>query len=89
MFGEIPAYGFFIRHARGIEFNNVTVNFLNEEMRPPFFLEDVAFAKFNNVTGHRNLMVPMFMLRNVSDFTTNACGGVANMHLDRVAQQNF
>jgi polygalacturonase len=89
MFGEIPAYGFFIRHARGIEFNNVTVSYLTEEMRPPFLLEDVTFAKFNNVTGYRNLDVPMFVLRNVSDFTTNSCGGVANMHLDRVTQQNF
>jgi polygalacturonase len=89
MFGEIPAYGFFIRHARGIEFNNVTVNYLNEEMRPAFLLEEVTFAKFNNVTGYRNLNIPMFTLRNVSDFTTNACGGVANMHLDRVTQQNF
>jgi polygalacturonase len=45
MFGEIPAYGFYIRHARGIEFNNVTVGYLTEELRPPFLLEDVAFAK--------------------------------------------
>ena len=89
MFGEIPAYGFFIRHVRGIELNSVTVSYLTEEMRPPFLLEDVTFAKFNNVTGYRNLNVPMFVLRNVSDFTTNSCGGVANMHLDRVTQQNF
>ena len=89
MFGEIPAYGFFIRHVRGIELNNVTVSYLTEEMRPPFLLEDVTFAKFNNVTGYRNLNVPLFVLRNVSDFTTNSCGGVANMHLDRVTQQNF
>lgn len=89
MFGEMPAYGFFVRHARGIEFNGVTVNYLMEEMRPPFFLEDVTFARFNNVTGYRALNVPMFVLRNVSDFNTYACGGVPDMHLDRVAQQNY
>jgi polygalacturonase len=89
MFGEMPAYGFFVRHARGVEFNGVTVSYLTEDMRPPFFLEDVTFAKFNNVTGYRALMVPMFMLRNVSDFNTYSCGGVPDMHLDRVAQQNF
>lgn len=89
MFGELPAYGFFVRHARGIDFNNVTVSYLSEEMRPPFLLADVTNAKFNSVTAYRPLMVPMFVLRNVSDFTTNACGSVPNMHIDRVAQQSF
>jgi len=89
MFGELPAYGFFVRHARGIDFNNVTVSYLTEEMRPPFLLADVTNAKFNSVTAYRALIVPIFVLRSVSDFTTNACGGVPNMHIDRVAQQNF
>ena len=89
MFGEMPAYGFFVRHARGLEFNNVTVNYLTEEMRPPFFLEDVTFARFNNVTGYRALNVPMFVLRNVSDFNTYACSGVSDMHVDRVAQRDY
>ena len=89
MFGEIPAYGFFVRHVRGVAFNSVTVSYLTEEMRPPFFLEDVTFAKFNNVTGYRALLVPMFVLRNVSDFNTYACISVPDMHLDRVEQKSF
>jgi polygalacturonase len=89
MFGEMPAYGFFVRHARGVEFNSVTVNYLTEEMRPPFFLEDVTFAKFNNVTGYRALSVPMFVLRNVSDFNTYACISVPDMHVNRVLKQEY
>ena len=89
MFGVMPAYGFFVRHVQGIQFNNVTVSYLDAEMRPPFFLQDVTFAKFNNVTGYRALLVPMFVLRNVSDFNTHGCISVADMHLDRVAKQSF
>jgi polygalacturonase len=89
MFGETPAYGFFIRHVEGIEFNNVTVNFLNPEMRPPFVLDEVTFARFNNVTGYRALLVPMFMLKNVSDFNTRGLIGVPDMHADRIVKQNF
>ena len=89
MFGETPAYGFFIRHAQGVEFNNVTVSYLNEEMRSPFLLEDVTFAKFNNVTGYRALIVPMFVLRNVSDFNTRGCISVPDMHVDRIVKQTF
>src|SRR5437763_7293240 len=89
MFGETPAYGFFVRHVAGIEFNNVTVNYLNAEMRPPFLLDEVTFAKFNNVTGYRALIVPMFVLRNVSDFNTRGCISVPDMHVDRIVKQTF
>jgi len=78
-----------VRHARGVEFNNVTVSYLSPEMRPPFLLEDVTFAKFNSVTGYRALTVPMFVLRDVSDFNTNGCISVRDMHLDRVTKQSF
>ena len=89
MFGEMPAYGFFVRHAQAIEFDNVVVSYLDPEMRPPFFLEDVTFAKFNNVTGYRALMVPMFALRNVSDFNTHGCISVADMHVNRIVKQDY
>src|SRR5438067_3530794 len=89
MFGETPAYGFFVRHVEGIEFNNVTVNYLNAEMRPPFLLEEVTFAKFNNVTGYRALIVPMFVLRSVSDFNTRGCISVPDVHVDRIVKQTF
>jgi len=89
MFGETPAYGFFVRHVEGIEFNNVTVHYLTEEMRPPFVLEDVTFAKFNNVTGYRAALVPMFALKNVSDFSTRGCLSVPDMHVDRIVKRTF
>src|SRR5215510_7581374 len=41
MFGEIPAYGFFIRHAKGVSLSNVEVSYLTEEFRPAFVLDDV------------------------------------------------
>src|SRR5437764_677861 len=89
MFGETPAYGFFVRHVAGIEFNNVTVNYLNAEMRPPFLLDEVTFAKFNNVTGYRALIVPMFVLRNFFDFNNRGCISVPDMHVDRIVKQTF
>jgi len=89
MFGELPAYGFFIRHAAGITLNNVTVSYLETDFRPPFRLVDVVDAKFNHVTAHRPLSIPMFVLNNVSDFTTNGCSGIADMHLDRAEQKNL
>src|SRR5207249_4429435 len=39
MFGDTPAYGFFIRHATGIQMHNVAVTYMNEDARPPFVLD--------------------------------------------------
>src|SRR3989454_3862136 len=49
MFGELPAYGFFIRHAKGIALSNLDVSYLQEDQRPPFVLADVQGADFINV----------------------------------------
>jgi len=43
MFGMLPAYGFFIRHAKGIELNNVEVGFMRKtEGRPSFWTKSTA-----------------------------------------------
>jgi polygalacturonase len=89
MFGEMPAYGFFIRHAKGIALNDVSISYLTAEMRPPFVLDEVTTAELNHITAQRGENVPMFVLTNVSDFTTRECKGVANTHLDRVDRKKF
>ena len=89
MFGEMPAYGFFIRHAKGIVLNDVHISYLSEEMRPPFVLDQVEIADFSRVTAHRGENVPMFVLTNVSDFTARECKGIPDTHLDRVDRKKF
>jgi polygalacturonase len=40
MFGTIPASAFYIRHARNIRFHQVYVDFMKEDARPAFVLDD-------------------------------------------------
>jgi polygalacturonase len=89
MFGELPAYGFFIRHAKGISISDVEISYLNDEFRPAFLLDDVNGITSNHVTAQKIGEVPTFVLRNVSDFTTYECKGVADTHLDRVELKKF
>jgi len=84
MFGEIPAYGFFIRHAKGITLSNVEISYLSDELRPPFVLHDVNGVAFNHVTAQRAKDVPAFLFRNVLDFTTHDFKGLPDTRLDRV-----
>lgn len=83
MFGQIPAYGFFIRHAKGIELNNVDVAFENEDFRPAFILDDVKGAEFNNVEAQNADDVPTFILKNVEDFRTYRCGALPDTAIER------
>jgi hypothetical protein len=40
-FGIAPAYGFFIRHVKGITVNNITTTTREKDVRPAFYLDDV------------------------------------------------
>jgi hypothetical protein len=49
MFGAAPAYGFFIRHAKNIQLNNVQISLLNADTRPPLRMDDVQGVYLNRV----------------------------------------
>ena len=53
MFGELPAYGFFIRHVKGLQMRDVEVSYLSPELRPAFWLNDVTDVEFIHVKAQR------------------------------------
>jgi polygalacturonase len=89
MFGELPAYGFLIRHVKGLEMRDVEVSYLKEDARPPFWLNDVMGADFQHVKSQRGAGVPMFVLKNVSDFNTHQCWPLPDTRLDRVVAKKL
>lgn len=50
MFGELPAWAFYVRHADDISFRNVRLFLMEEDYRPAFVLDDVKGASFHNVS---------------------------------------
>lgn len=71
MFGSTPSYGFYVRHVKGIEFNNVQVSYTDTEERPAFYLNDVKNADFLHVKAKRSEGVPEFVLKNVENIRTH------------------
>jgi hypothetical protein len=49
MFRELPAWGFFIRHAKGIKFENVTLSCDKKDYRTAIVLDDVHGAAFSSL----------------------------------------
>src|SRR4030095_8075473 len=62
MFGELPAYGFFIRHVKGLQMRDVEVSYLKPDVRPPFWLNDVAGVDFLHVKTQREKDIPTFVM---------------------------
>lgn len=88
-FGEIPAYGFFIRHVDGIEFNNVEIRNMEDDFRPAFVLHDVKDASFNHLKTQKNQDIPTFLLHDVKDFKTRGCKSVPDVVLENVEQDKL
>jgi polygalacturonase len=51
MFGMLPAYGFYVRHAEGIRMENVKVCTVRDDFRPPYVFDDVSGLELEGVTG--------------------------------------
>ena len=48
-FKELPAWGLYVRHAEGIELENVTFTALKKDYRPGIVIDDVKGATFKGV----------------------------------------
>jgi len=55
MFGLVtPSYGFYVRHAKGIEFHNSQFDFATDDVRTAFVLIDVNGFELDNVDAERS-----------------------------------
>jgi polygalacturonase len=88
MFGEMPAYGFFIRHVNGLEMSDVEVSYMKEDLRPAFVLDDVKGADFFRVKAQHAPDVPTFSLTNVEDFSIRQ-SSLPDTRIDRVNKRRL
>ncbi|HEV2232361.1 MAG TPA: glycoside hydrolase family 28 protein [Terriglobia bacterium] len=89
MFGRLPAYGFFIRHVKGLEMSNINVSYMKEDLRPAFVLNDVKGADFLHVKAQHAPDVPVFALKDVSDFNIYSSRPLPDTHLESVEQKKL
>ena len=72
MFGEIPAYGFFIRHVRGLTMTDIETSFIKDDLRPAFVLTDVKGVDLHRIKAQTTGGAKTFVLKDVSDFITSS-----------------
>jgi len=54
MFGELPAYGFYVRHVNGIIMKNIKLTLDDPDFRPAFVFDDVQNLKMNMIDVPKN-----------------------------------
>jgi polygalacturonase len=86
MFGETPSHGFYIRHVKGIQFDNIEIGDAEPDHRPAFVLNDVRDADFFRIRTPKVEDTPVFALHNVADFAAHMCRSVPDTELTHVEQ---
>jgi polygalacturonase len=85
MFGTLPAFGFYVRHARGITMRDIVIATMSPDSRPPMVLQDVRGMLLDHVETPRSASGPFAALRDVSDLTVRNVSGVADGRHTRIA----
>jgi polygalacturonase len=78
---NMPSHGFYVRHVKGIQFDNIEIRAAKDDLRPAFVLDDVQDADFFRIKVPQAAGAPVFALHNVSDLAVHMCSGVPDAQL--------
>ncbi|MDD5053145.1 MAG: glycoside hydrolase family 28 protein [Sulfuricurvum sp.] len=67
MFGEMPVYGLFVRHAKNIKLNDVEFFTLSPDQRPAIWFDDVKGADIRFVKAQKTQNKKSLVLKNSSE----------------------
>jgi polygalacturonase len=87
MFGPMPAYGFYLRHIRGIQMSDVELRTMKEDARPAIVMEDVEGADFIHLKTQTG--TGAFALENVKDFNVYLSRPLPETHLENVTEKKL
>jgi polygalacturonase len=88
MFGNMPAYGLFARHATRLRARDLVFSLAAADARPAVRLQDVTGADLEGIVAPRgSLSAPVFVLRRLSDFVLRNSPGLQDTQYRSVAQE--
>ncbi|MBU0474622.1 MAG: glycoside hydrolase family 28 protein [Bacteroidetes bacterium] len=67
MFGELPAWAFYVRHVKGLKMKNINVRAEKPDYRPAFVFDDVSDLTLNKIEINEEANKHQIILNNVSD----------------------
>ncbi|CAN5339010.1 glycoside hydrolase family 28 protein [soil metagenome] len=89
LFGVLPAYGFYVRHASGVQMDGVTVGFMSDDTRPAFVIDDVRDIELHSIRAQKVGDAASFVLRDVEEFRLTNSHPTADRYLKSVVRESF
>ena len=69
MFGELPAWGIYVRHAKNLKMKNIKLNYFKADFRTPIVFDDVDTLDLNGLVVERSEQKHSVALKNVTNFS--------------------
>jgi len=90
MFGLLPAYGLYIRHAKGVDVRNLSVSYLKDDSRAAFVVDSAREIRFEDVKWQKSNGTPSFVMRRVENIIGAQCPPLPDFKIegqtDRILQ---
>ncbi len=78
MWGKLPAYGFYIRHAKGISFSDIQFHLADKDPRPALVMNEVKELKITGLTAsavpESNSLIKIIKCQNILISNSNVAG---------------
>jgi hypothetical protein len=88
MFGNIPAYGLYVRHVKTLSARDLVFTTDKADARPAFRFDQVSGVDLERLSVPRGV-APVFSLRSVAEFVHRNSPGLPDKHLARVDKDAF
>ena len=79
MFGELPSWGFYVRHVKGLTMKNIDLKVLEPDFRPAFVFDDVEGLELSRIRVEDHKKSETVILRKVLDIQTDVDKGNIKM----------
>jgi polygalacturonase len=89
MFGILPSYGFYIRHAKGITFSDIKIRTTKKDYRPAFALDDVKDVVFRFLDIQKNENIPLFQLKKTEQFSLFQSAPYTDKKINNATDEQF
>ena len=66
MFEELPSWGFYVRHVKGIQMHNVKLRLQEDDFRPAFVFDRVSDVRLSDISLPENKKAGQVVLRQIS-----------------------
>jgi pectate lyase len=71
MFGELPVWGLYLRHAKDVSMKNITLRYKTDDFRMALIADDVNGLKMEELFIPSYKELPVMILNNVKRYSTN------------------